>query len=216
MTLTETTEASAAPASADPAQTAQPLAPPLHPEPDWVTRAADEKGWDWVRQNWNRAAAVPGAWFDEKKAQAAVDNWPRWFRFTILHFAGAPFVLDFDQECIVRLFFGWKHPVETFDAHTRKRHTVFVRIFRELRYWVPRKRGKTEFIAALALALWYYEGLPGGEGYCFARDENQARVPFDRMKRLIGASTDDMQPRIRCHADQLWCQHLLAPFFLIT
>lgn len=196
---------------------AAPAPPPaLPPEPDWVTRAADRHGWRWVRQNWQRAAAVPGAWFDTAKADAVVAHFPQWFSFTILQFAGVEFHLAFWQECIVRLLFGWKRPEEVLEPRRRARTTVYVRIFRELRLWVPRKNGKTEFIAALALLIWYYEGMPGGEGYCFARDENQARTPFNRMKAMIGASAGDMQTRVRCHAEQLWCQHLLSAFFLIT
>jgi phage terminase large subunit-like protein len=90
-----------------------------------------------------------------------------------------------------------------------------VRVFLELRIWVPRKAGKTEFLAALALMVWYYEGLRGGEGYCFARDEKQAAIAFNRMKAMIGESAD-LRLRVRAFADKLWCQHLEAPFHLIT
>jgi hypothetical protein len=95
-------------------------APPA-PEPEWVTRAADEYGWPWVRRNWERAAAVPGAWFDHAKADAAVAQFPKWFTLTILHFAGIPFTLAFWQECIVRLFFGWKRPIDVIDPRTTRR-----------------------------------------------------------------------------------------------
>jgi|SRR5579871_3012408 len=196
------------------AAASSPAPAPLN-EPAWVTRAADELGYLWVRQNWQRAAAVPGAWFDEAKADAVVAQFPKWFTLTILHFAGVPFVLTFWQECIVRLLFGWKRRVEVLDPRTHAKSWRFVRLFRELRLWIPRKAGKTEFLAALALLIWYYEGLPGGEGYCFARDEKQAAIPFGRMKAMVGTS-DDMQPRVRAFADKLWCQQLLAPFHLIT
>jgi phage terminase large subunit-like protein len=190
-------------------------APPLQPEPEWVTRAADEKGWGWVRKNWQRAAAVPGAWFDAGKADAAVAQFPKWFSLTILHFAGVPFVPAFWQECIIRLIFGWKRPSEVIDPRTHLKSIRWVRLFRELRLWVPRKAGKTEFLAALALMVWYWEGLKGGEGYCFARDEKQAGQVFGRMSAMIGAD-DDMARDVRAYTNKLWCQRLLAPFFLIT
>lgn len=200
--------------SADALQEAAQPAPPAS-EPEWVTRAADIHGWAWVRQNWQRAAAEPGSWYDAAKADAVVENFPRWFKLTILHFAGIEFRLAFWQECIVRLLFGWKIQIEIIDPHTHAKATRWVRLFRELRLWVPRKAGKTEFVAALALAVWYYEGLPAGEGYCFARDEKQAAQAFNRMKVMVGNSPD-MRSRVRDYADQLWCQQLLAPFFLIT
>lgn len=187
----------------------------LAPEPEWVTRAADENGWHWVRQNWRRAAAIPGAWYDERKADGAVARFPRYFKLTILQFAGVPFVPAFWQECIIRLFFGWKRPSEVVDPRTHKKVIKWVRIFRELRLWVPRKAGKTEFIAALALLVWYYEGMRGGEGYCFARDEKQAAQVFGRMVAMVG-SADDMSSDVRTYTNKLWCQKLVAPFFLIT
>lgn len=203
------------PQTAEAAASAEPPTVTTVTVPQWVNEA-DRRGYAWVRQNWQRAAAVPGAWFDEAKADAAVTLFPRYFKLTILQFAGAPFVPEFDQECIIRLFFGWKRPEEVTDVRSREKRTVYVRVYRELRLWVPRKWGKTEFIAALALLAWYYEGLPGGEGYCFARDEKQAAVPFARMKAMIGASLDDMRRSIRSFAEKLWCQQLEAPFFLIT
>lgn len=188
----------------------------LNPEPEWVTRAADERGWSWVRRNWERAAAVPGAWYDARKADAAVASFPKLFSLTILHFAGIEFKPAFWQECIIRLVFGWKKPIEVIDPRTHAKMIRWVRIFQELRLWVPRKAGKTEFIAAVALLVWYYEGLKGGEGYCFARDEKQAAQVFGRMATMVGNSSRDMAERVRVYTNKLWCQHLLAPFHLIT
>ena len=191
------------------------VAPPI-PEPEWVTRAADVHGWAWVRRNWERAAATPGAWYDSGKAEAAVAQFPKYFTLTILHFAGVPFTPAFWQECIIRLLFGWKRPIEVVDPRTQAKSIRWVRSFNELRLWVPRKAGKTEFLAALALMVWYYEGLKGGEGYCFARDEKQAAQVFGRMAAMVGNSTEDMATRIRVYTNKLWCQNLLAPFHLIT
>jgi hypothetical protein len=41
--------------------------PSLYPEPEWITRAADELGYTWARLAWQRAACVPGAWFDQSE-----------------------------------------------------------------------------------------------------------------------------------------------------
>lgn len=160
----------------------------LFPEPDWVRRAADERGWSWVRTAWERCSRIPGAWFDEAKAQAAVELFPKVFRLTEDRFAGKPFRLGFWQECIVRLLVGWKQPIEIIDEQTGLPKTVHVRIYRRLLLWVPRKNGKSEFLAALALLFFVLDGVVGGQGFAFARDEKQARIVFDKMKAMISMS----------------------------
>lgn len=128
---------------------------------------------------------VPGAWFDERKADAVIARWPSWFKLTVGRFAGIPFRLSFWQECIVRLLVGWKAPIEIIDPETHKPSQLHVRLFRELRLWVPRKNGKSEFLAALALLFWAIEGQRRGAGFCFAHDEAQAREVFDKMGDMV-------------------------------
>jgi phage terminase large subunit-like protein len=173
----------ALPAVADPARDAP--APPRIPEPDWIARAADERGWTWARVQWARAAAQPGAWFDVAKADAVVARWPHWFRLTNDRFYDQQFFLNEWQEIIVRLLVGWKIPEDTIDPSTRQKRVVHVRLYRQLRLWIARKGGKTEFLAALALLFFIYEKVPGGEGYVFAKDEDQARVPFKKMGVMV-------------------------------
>ncbi|MGY5812014.1 terminase large subunit [Rhizobium sp. LEGMi198b] len=160
----------------------------LWPEPEWVKEGADKRGWAWVRIAWQRAASVPGAWFDEAKADAAVKLFPTVFRLTEDRFAGKPFRLGLWQEIIVRLLVGWKAPNEIIDEQTGQPIVVHVRIFRRLMLWVPRKNGKSEFLAALSLLFFILDGVVGGQGYVFARDENQARIIFNKMKAMISMS----------------------------
>nr|WP_286675462.1 terminase TerL endonuclease subunit [Rhizobium sp. CSW-27] len=63
--------------------------------------------------------------------------------------------------------------------------TVHVRIFRRLMLWVPRKNGKSEFLAALSLLFFILDGVVGGQGYVFARDTDQAAIIFNKMKAMI-------------------------------
>jgi phage terminase large subunit-like protein len=80
------------------------------------------------------------------------------------------------------------------------RQSVWVRLFRTLRLWIPRKNGKSEFLAALALLFWALEGVVGGQGYIFARDEVQAELPFKRMKAMVALNAElarDVQPHKR-------------------
>jgi len=194
--------------------------PPLCPEPEWIARAADEFGYAWARLAWQRAAAVPGAWFDHGKADAIVERWPTWFKLTVGRFAGIAFRLSFWQEIIVRLLVGWKAPTEIIDPETLKPALVHVRLFRELRLWVPRKNGKSEFLAALALLFWAIEGQRRGAGFCFAHDENQAREVFDKMGDMVAYAPAVFRSRttgepIKVFAKQLWNAELRSPFRLM-
>ena len=183
-------------------------------------RAADEHGYAWARLAWQRAAAVPDAWFDDRKADAVIARWPTWFKLTVGRFAGIPFRLSFWQECIVRLLVGWKCPVEILDPETGKPTWLHVRLFRELRLWVPRKNGKSEFLAALALLFWAIEGQRRGAGFCFAHDESQAREVFDKMADMVGFAPNVFRSRetgeaIKVFAKQLWNAELRSPFRLM-
>lgn len=193
---------------------------PLYPEPEWITRAADDHGYAWARIAWQRAAAVEGAWFDHAKADAVVALWPTWFKLTVARFAGIPFRLSFWQEIIVRLLVGWKAPIEVIDPETLLPTQMHVRLFRELRLWVPRKNGKSEFLAALALLFWAIEGQRRGAGFCFAHDENQAREVFDKMADMVGYAPSVFRSAvtgeaIRVFAKQLWNVELRSAFRLM-
>ena len=194
--------------------------PSLYPEPEWIARAADELGYAWARIAWQRAAATPGAWFDYAKADAIVARWPSWFKLTVARFAGIPFRLSFWQELIVRLLVGWKVPVDVVDPETLLPIQVQVRLFRELRLWVPRKNGKSEFLAALALLFWALEGQRRGAGFCFAHDENQAREVFDKMSDMIAYAPAVFRSpvtgeAIKSFSKQLWNAELRSAFRLM-
>lgn len=186
-----------------------------HPEPEWIARAADAHGFAWARIAWQRAASVEGAWFDSAKADGIVEHWPVWFSLTVGRFAGKPFRLSFWQEIVIRLLVGWKHPIEILDAETGKPTVAHVRIFRELRLWIPRKNGKSEFLASLALYFWFYECMQRGEGYCFAKNEDQAAVPFAKMADII-AYSDQMSAEVKVHGSDFWFQASKTSFQLLT
>jgi len=188
----------------------------LAPEPEWITRAADERGWAWARIAWNRAAAQTGAWFDEAKADKIVQAWPKIFRHTEGRWAGKPFYLAVWQEVIVRLLVGWKKPVEKSNPGGGVL-ILWVRVFRELRLWIPRKAGKSEFMAALALLFWVIEGVPGAQGFCFARDENQGRVVFSKMATMLAQHPLLSKPeKVRRLKKSLWAPEIRATFELLS
>lgn len=191
--------------------------PAFDPLPDWLDALIEGQACtDWVRINWGRAASVEGAWFDKAKADAVVALWPRVFRLTSNRFAGYPFRLSWWQEIIVRLMVGWKKPVQEFDPATGQLGTFQVRVFRELYLWVPRKNGKSEFLAALALLFWALDGVQGGEGYLYARDEDQALLAFNKMREMVKLMPAADAARFNVYTKSIYCPKLAASFMVLT
>lgn len=188
---------------------------PAAPEPQWLIGANDNEAYDWARRGWAQAAAEPGAWFDHAKADAVVAKWSTWFHLTEDRFAGKPFRLNRWQEIIVRLLVGWKVPVEVLDPDTHEPIELHVRLFKRMMLWVPRKNGKSEFMAALALLFWAVDGVVGGQGFVFARNEEQAFTPFNKMKAMIGYHPDFVRD-IGMHAKSLYLKPFASPFLLMT
>ena len=189
---------------------------PYHdPLPPWLAAVEADPTYDWALIAWRRSAEVPGAWFDYTKADGAVALWPKIFRLTEDRFAGKSFRLNIWQDIIVRLLVGWKVPVEVLDETTGEPRVEHVRLFQELRLWVPRKNGKSEFLSALSLLFFALEGSVAGQGFVFARDEKQAKVVFDKMKTMIAFSTT-LSKRITTFKKSLWIPQIRAAFELLT
>lgn len=183
--------------------------------PPWLAEHAEKPEYAWAIKAWDKAGAQPGAWFDHAKADAVVALWPTVFRLTNDRFAGVTFNLLPWQAIIVRLLFGWKHGVEILDPATMQPIVAHVRLFQTLRLWVPRKNGKSEFLAALALMFWAFDGVTGGEGYVFARDDDQAKLPFNKMKAMV-ASCEMLAADVQTTATSMWLKSLASPFIRLT
>ncbi|MCT4474207.1 terminase large subunit [Bosea spartocytisi] len=160
----------------------------LHPLPDWLLAVEDNPAYRWAISGWRRAASVPGAWFDAAKAEKIVAAWPTIFRLTEDRFHGKPFNLLLWQGITLRLLVGWKKPVEILDETTAEPRIAWVRIFRRLDLWIPRKNGKSEFLAGLGVLFFVLEKVHGAQAFVFGRDENQGRIPFKKMKAIIEVS----------------------------
>ena len=187
----------------------------LWPLPEWLAQVADDEIYGWAVHAWRTAAKVDGSWFDFRLADAVVAEWPTWARLTSDRFAGVPFVLLPWQEMIIRLIVGWQMPVETLDPLTHKPAIEHVRLFRRLLLWVPRKNGKTEFLAALGLLFFVLDGLVDGEGYVFARDEEQARLPFKKMK-LMASMAPGLQTDLIGYGRSIYSKSLRASILLLS
>lgn len=161
---------------------------PLDDLPDWLEAVAADPLYAWAVLAWRRSAAVEGAWFDHAKAAAIIAMWPRIFRLTDDRFKGKPFRLLPWQAIVVRLLVGWKKPIEIIDPDTHLPDIVHVRLFRRMDLWIPRKNGKSEFLATIAVLFFVTEKIHGAQGFVFGRNEDQGRVPFEKMKAVIAGS----------------------------
>ena len=117
--------------------------------------------------------------FDKKRAQAAIDWFPRYLKHTKGKWAGQPFeLLPWQQEIIGKLFGTVKKD------GTRQYRTVYCE--------VPKKNGKSELAAGVALRLLFADSEPGAEIYSAAADREQASIVFHvaaemvRMNKKLG------------------------------
>jgi phage terminase large subunit-like protein len=93
--------------------------------------------------------------------------------------AGAPFVLRPWQKRIVRELFGRMRATD----RTRRAHrTAFIAL--------PRKNGKSELCAALALYGLIGDGVKGGQVYSAAAEKEQAALVFNAAKTMVEADPE--------------------------
>lgn len=117
---------------------------------------------------------LPTSHYDKKKADRAV-TFIQNLKHTKGKWAGKPFYLLPWQEQIVRDLFG----IVTDDGHRQ-----FLSAYIE----IPKKNGKSELAAAIALYLLYADGEASAEVYGAACDRNQASIVFDVAKQMVAMS----------------------------
>lgn len=120
------------------------------------------------------AFMLPASRYDEEKADRAVA-----FIEHLCHtkgkWAGKPFLLLPWQEQIVRDLFGIVK-----ENGKRQFLTAYIEI--------PKKNGKSELAAAIALYLLYADNEPSAEVYGAACDRNQASIVFDVARQMVEMS----------------------------
>ena len=138
-------------------------------------------------------------WYDPAAAQAAVDFFEKHLCFTEGEWAGRPFKLESWQEHdILRPLFGWKRA-----DGTRRYRRCFI--------WIPRKNGKTEFAAGLALLILLGDGEPGGQVYSIAHEKDQASIVFNKAAVMVSFS-DTLKELLDCLKPSIYCGQLNASF----
>lgn len=153
----------------------------------------DKATYDASREVW-----VDGPyWFDETAAEKAVGFFPEFLRFTKGEWAGRPFMLeDWQSDRIVRPLFGWKNA----DGFRRYRRCFL---------WVPRKCGKSELAAGIALLVLIGDAEDGGEIYTIASHKDQARIVFDQAASMVSRS-DKLSTHLIPYKTSIYCPELNA------
>jgi len=113
-------------------------------------------------------------YFDEEAADRAVNFIEQFCTHVKGELAGKAFILEqWQKDDIVRPLFGWKDK----DTGLRKYRSCYVEI--------PRKNGKSNLAAALALYLLFADGEPGAEIISAAGDRGQANIVFHIAQEMI-------------------------------
>jgi phage terminase large subunit-like protein len=119
--------------------------------------------------------------YNEQEAEKAVRFFPTRLVHTKGRWAGHPFKLaDWQADRIIRPLFG----EQVFDQELR----LWVRRFRTSYVEIPRKNGKSELGAGIALKLLFADGENGAEVYSVAQDLDQANIVFAVAKAMIEAN----------------------------
>jgi phage terminase large subunit-like protein len=117
-----------------------------------------------------------GVWYDDATAQRAVRFIERYCVHTKGEWAGKPFLLEpWQRDEIMRPLFGWLR-----EDGSRRFRTAYIEI--------PRKNGKSELGAAVALYLLFADKEPGAEVYSAARDREQASIVFNVARDMCALS----------------------------
>lgn len=114
--------------------------------------------------------------FDATLADRVCSFFPRFCSHSKGEFAGKPFsLLDYQTALILRPLFGWVKADGT-------------RRFRKAYIEIPKKNGKTQLIAGLALYMLLGDNEPGAEVYVAAADRDQARILFRAAVAMVEAN----------------------------
>ncbi len=118
---------------------------------------------------------LPTSHYDEAKADRAV-NFIQCLKHTKGRWVGKPFELIAWQEQIIRDLFGIVK-----EDGTRQFLTAYVEL--------PKKQGKSELAAAIALYLLFADKEPSAEVYGCAADRQQASIVFDVATQMLKQSS---------------------------
>jgi phage terminase large subunit-like protein len=115
-------------------------------------------------------------YFNTARAQHALDFFPQWLRHSKGRMASKPFeLLPWEVEATAELF-GWVRV----DDDTRRYRVAYVSM--------PKKNGKSTWLAGVGVYLLGMDGEAGAEVYGAAADREQASVVYREMASMVRAS----------------------------
>jgi phage terminase large subunit-like protein len=118
--------------------------------------------------------------YNEARAEHTVDFFRKHLKHTKGRWRGAPFVLeDWQADDIIRPLFGWERLTD---------EGLWVRQYRKAFIKLPKKTGKSELGAGIALYSLYADGEGGPEVYSVASDKKQAGLVFNVAADMIEMS----------------------------
>lgn len=167
----------------------------VKPERPLALRRNKRAEWDADRGVW-----IDGPyWYDERVADAAVRFFATRLRLTEGEWAGRPFILeDWQEHDIIRPLFGWKRA----DGSRR---------YRRCYLWVPRKNGKTELAAGIALLMLMGDGEMGGQVFSIASEKEQAAIVFRKAAAMVAYSSE-LAAHLETPKSAIYCPSLNASF----
>lgn len=143
-------------------------------------------------------------WYDERAADKAAGFFPKHLSLTTGEWSGRPFILeDWQEDDLIRPLFGWKR-------------TDGTRRYRRCYVWIPRKNGKTELAAGVALLMLVGDGEDGGEVYSIASEKEQASIVFNKASAMVAKSPTLMLSaeqggaELQCLKPSIYCPILRA------
>lgn len=119
-----------------------------------------------------------GIYWDEKAAQRVL-SFIELLCFTAGTEAGKPFKLEGWQSFLIANLFGWKQYDDDGNSY---------RLYRECYIEIPKKNGKTELGAAIAIYMLVADKEEGAQVYTAAYTRDQAKLCFNAAQRMVRKS----------------------------
>lgn len=132
--------------------------------------------------------------YDDHKADKAVEFFEKYLTHTKGKWAGKPFHLLGWQDDLIRKIFGTVN-----EDGWRQYRKVYAEI--------PKKNGKSEICAGIALKLLVADGEHGGEIYSAAADRDQASIVFNVAAQMV-RNNKELSKRLRIIDSQ---KRIIAP-----
>lgn len=136
----------------------------------------------WIRNAADERAARRGCRFDEGRGQHAADWIEDYCRLYEGEYAGQLIqLIDWQRDIVMRLF-GWVCHSDDWGREIRR--------FKRAGIWVPKKNGKSGFLAALGLYLLIGDAEPGQKVFSAAKDGKQAMISHQHAIEMVRQSPE--------------------------